>query len=336
VNDKCILITGGLGYIGSHAVVQFSKAYNKIIVVDNLINSDISVFEKIKGLVASNFIFYQGDICDNTFLRNIFSKHQIDLVVHFAALKSVPDSINNPSLYYQNNVQGTLNLLKTMNEFKVNKLLFSSSAAIYSPDNVFPVDELAKIGFQNPYAETKILCENLIKNFYKKNNNNSFGILRYFNPLGCHSSGLLGDRLTSHATNVMPMILNSLNHNKVFNIFGKNYQTRDGTASRDYIHVEDLVDAHILIAKKILESKNIFIYNVGLGKDVTVKELVDTFNDTNQTSIEINYSINRPGDLAICFADTRKINDQLGWKPKKTLQDMCSDSFNFYNKNLLK
>ena len=330
---KNILITGGLGYIGSHAVLQFSKHFENIYIVDNLSNSNIETFNIIRNFCNQNIYFFQGDICDVIFLQHIFLNHNIDLVVHFAALKSVPDSIKDPFKYYQNNVAGTLNLLNIMKRYGVKHFLFSSSAAIYSADNNFPVNETAKLGFINPYAESKLYCEIILQRLYADYHDMTFGILRYFNPLGNHSSGQLGDQISNSATNVMPMLLKALNNKQPFNIYGNNYKTSDGTAIRDYIHVEDLVSAHINLSEFMQKKvSGLFIYNVGLNKAVSVLELIQTFNKVNCTNIKIQLSEPRDGDLPVCYADSHAIQRDLGWKPKKTLTDMCKDAYTYYNK----
>lgn len=331
---KNILITGGLGYIGSHAAVLFSNHFKNIYLIDNLSNSSIDTLHSIEMLSNQNISFFQGDICDANFLQDIFHKHNIDLVVHFAALKSVPESIVNPFAYYNNNVAGTLNLMNVMKRFGVKRLLFSSSAAIYSADNIFPVNEVAKLGFINPYAESKLCCEILLKRLYEECNDMALGILRYFNPLGNNSSGLLGDQLSESASNIMPMILKALTKNKPFIIYGNNYQTQDGTALRDYIHVEDLVTAHISLSKFMQQKvSGFFTYNVGLSNGVSVLELVKTFNEVNGTNIEIQFSEPRNGDLPICYANAEAIQFDLGWKAQKNLEDMCKDAYAYYNKH---
>ena len=332
---KNILITGGLGYIGSHAAIQFSKHFDNIYLVDNLSNSSIDVFNAVESLSQNNISFFQGDIRDTNFLINIFQNHNIELVVHFAALKSVPESIKDPFIYYQNNVAGTLNLLNVMKRFGVKRFLFSSSAAIYSLKNIFPVTETAKLSFINPYAESKLWCEILLKRLHGENNDMVLGVLRYFNPLGNHISGQLGDPISDNATNIMPMIFKALSKNKPFAIYGNDYNTPDGTALRDYIHVEDLVAAHIDLSIFMRENiSGIFTYNVGLSKAVSVLELVKTFNNTNGTDIKINFSRPREGDLPVCYADCSAIRSELGWTPKKSLTDMCKDAFEYYNKQM--
>jgi UDP-glucose 4-epimerase len=327
-----ILITGGLGYIGSHASLEFSKHFKNIYIVDNLSNSSIKIYHSLEKLSDQNISFYEGDICDANFLHDFFQNHHIDLVVHFAALKSVPESIRDPFNYYRNNVAGTLNLLNIMKQFGVKYFLFSSSASIYSKDNNFPVSETAQLGFINPYAESKLYCEILLKRLHEDYQHMAFGILRYFNPLGNHSSGQLGDQISDSAKNIMPMLIKALQKNKPFTIYGNDYKTPDGTALRDYIHVDDLVTAHISLSKYLQhKDTGLFTYNVGLSRAVSVLELVKTFNEVNGTDIKINFSRPRDGDLPVCFADCRAIQSDLGWSAQKNLVDMCKDAYQFYN-----
>lgn len=329
-----ILVTGGLGYIGSHFVIECSKLSKSITIVDNLSNSSLNTFTKLKKISSGNLNFYQADIGDYTSLHNIFSQHEVDAVIHFAALKSIPDSIKYPEKYLANNVTGSETLISVMRQFNVNKIIFSSSASVYSADNEFPVKETASLDFTNPYSESKLIVENLLIKESNQNLNFSVGILRYFNPLGNHPSGVIGEQLTGENTNIMPMIMKSFLSNTPFKIFGNSYPSDDGTAIRDYIHVLDLVSAHSLLLKYMfLKKTKYLVFNVGLGRGVSVKQLLDCFQSTNRTKLNYVYAEPRPGDLPICYAESEKIKTVLGWRPLYNLDDMCAHSFK-YMKNM--
>lgn len=328
--SSSILITGGLGYIGSHTVLNFVQhTQNKITVVDNCINSDISTLSKLKNLSDQEIIFYQADVTDYSKMVEIISKEKIDSVIHFAASKSVSGSIQNPAFYYQNNVIGLMILLRAMRCCGVKKIIFSSSATVYSSCNNFPVDENGKLGYSNPYGQTKLIGEDILLREHEQSDLN-VNILRYFNPLGNESSGHLGDNIYESATNIMPMILKALRHKKKFFIYGHDYSTRDGSPVRDYIHVCDLARAHRLTFESLEESSGYDVMNIGQGFGVSVLELISTFNAVNDLKIPIEYKERRDGDLSVCYADINKIKKQLGWQPQYNLSDMCRDAYCFY------
>ena len=329
-----ILITGGLGYIGSHTVLNFLKhTKNKIVIVDNCSNSNLYVLKTLEHLTKQSIPFYQADIGDYSKMIEILTKEKIDSVVHFAAAKSVSDSIKNPEFYFQNNVTALLVFLNAMRRCAVKKIIFSSSATVYSSSNNFPVDEKGELGYLNPYGQSKLVCEDLLIR-EQQESGLKVNILRYFNPVGNDSSGLLGDYLSSSATNIMPMILKALEQNKKFYIYGHDYPTKDGSPVRDYIHVCDLANAHRLSFECLDEYSGFQIMNVGLGIGVSVLELISTFNAVNEEKIQIDYKNRREGDLGVCYANVNKIKDYLAWQPKYNLSDMCRDAYCFYKKNI--
>jgi len=328
-----ILITGGLGYIGSNVLLQIANnTSDEIMIVDNLSNSSISTLQVLENLTKKKIKFYRADVTNYNEMKSIFSENKIDCIYHFAAFKSVEESIKNPIRYFHNNILSLLVLINIMDQFKVPKIIFSSSATVYSMKNNFPVSESGILEFSNPYGQTKIASEDLL---IRASNSLGIkvGILRYFNPLGNTSDGFLGENYLN-AHNVMPMILNSIRNNSPFSIFGNDYNTSDGTAIRDYIHVEDLSTAHVLLNKFMdSDDKLLNIFNVGLGEGTSVLELVKTFCKTNDVKIELDFKQRRDGDLPICFANPSKIKDELNWKPKKNIKDMCRDAFKFFMKN---
>ena len=331
------LITGGLGYIGSNIVADFLDNKKEIVIIDNLSNSSLNTLRLLQKLFNKKFYFYNDDITKKTDLNLIFKKHTIKNVIHLAALKSIPESISKPNKYIFNNVYGTMNLLECSKENKVNNFIFSSSASVYSKKNNFPVSEKSMIDYINVYSMTKIICEDFARYFCKKNNI-CLGILRYFNPLGNHKSGFFGETLTENSTNIMPMIIKSIINNEPFKIFGTNLNTKDGSPVRDYIHVSDLSYAHKLLLEFMIDTKKSYLFNVGTGLGTSVKELLNIFQKVNNIELKIINAKQRPGDLSVCYADSSRIQNTLKWKSKKTVEDMCYDSFNFYkptSKNFL-
>jgi UDP-glucose 4-epimerase len=336
---KNILLTGGNGYIGSHTIIQILKNndYN-VIVVDNLINSCKNNIELIKKIIyPKDFIFYEGNILDKDLLENIFEKNDIYAVIHFAALKSVGESIKNPLYYYKNNISGTLQLLEVMEKYNVKNLIFSSSATVYGNEKS-PLTEHSKVGsgITNPYGKSKYLIEEILKDLKDWN----IFILRYFNPVGAHESGLIGDNPNGIPSNLLPFLLRVAKNNynnennsdyEYLKIFGDDYDTRDGTCIRDFIHVLDLADAHCVCLDKFRSGLNII--NIGTGKGTTVMEFINAFKD--KLNIIIPYKIleRRDGDIQESYCDNTKASMVLGWTAKKTINDICKDSWNFIINN---
>lgn len=328
-----LLITGGLGFIGSHTVLNFLlNSDSQIIIVDNLSNSKISTLAILESLAQQKVKYYQVDVGDYDQIKAVLQKEEITSVIHFAAAKSVSDSIKHPQFYYQNNITALLVLLKAMQECEVKQFIFSSSATVYHQSNIFPVTEESQLGYLNPYGQTKLIGEDILIREHRQTGLN-VGILRYFNPLGNESSGRLGERLSAGATNIMPMLLKAIQNQKPFCIYGHDYSTQDGTPIRDYIHVEDLASAHRAMSEHLDQHHGCFIFNVGLGVGVSVLELVNRFSQVNDIAIPIEFKQRRLGDLPICFADTQKIQQHFTWRPQYHLNDMCRDAFTFFKNN---
>lgn len=337
-----ILITGGLGFIGSHTIVELIKnKFNDILIIDNLSNSKIDVLDKIKMITTiENINFIKLDILNKKELEKVFTENKIDTIIHFAAVKSVNESIKLPDKYYKINIEGTLNLLEMMKKFNCKNFIFSSSATVYGEQS-YPVDENSKTGINitNPYGKTKYFVEEIIKDYSKAYPNLNFIILRYFNPVGAHESGLIGEDPNDIPNNLLPFILKvAVNKLDKLTIFGNDYNTYDGTCIRDFIHVVDLAEAHLFAYNALIDNKisGLRIYNVGTGKGISVGEFIKTFEEVNMIKINWEFGQRREGDLEIVFSKVDKIYNELGWKCKKTLTDICKDSYKFINLNSLK
>lgn len=331
---KQILVTGGAGYIGSHFVIKLlEKGYSPII-YDDFSNSTPKVFDRIEKITQKKLTCIKGDIRDHKLLEEVFSTNHIHNVVHFAGKKSVKESQDFPLDYYSVNVEGTINLLKTMESFNVRNLIFSSTATVYGESKGAPVTEGDSINPINNYGKSKRMVEVILESLAKADSRWNFCVLRYFNPVGAHPSGLVGENPNGVPANLMPYISQVAvgKRQKLF-IYGDDYPTRDGTGARDYIHVVDLAEAH-LAALKYLEHKIGFdVFNIGTGNNTTVKEMIDTFSRVNNVKIPYEVVGRREGDSAICFANTEKAKKILGWSSSHTLDDMCRDSWNWQSKN---
>lgn len=326
-----ILITGGTGYIGSHTVVELLNDNEDLILLDNFSNSKPSVIEKIKKITNKDFKFYKVDLLDEIEIEKIFNENNIEAVIHFAGLKAVGESVEKPLEYYYNNITGTLNLLKIMKKYNCKKIVFSSSATVYGIPKEVPIKENFPLSTTNPYGSTKLMIEQILNDLYISDNSFGISILRYFNPIGAHESGIIGEDPNDIPNNLMPYILGvALGKFKKLNVFGNDYDTIDGTGVRDYIHVVDLAKGHLKALKSIREkSAGVQIYNLGTGRGYSVLELVNSFEKVN--NIKINYKITnrRPGDVAKCYADPTKVKNELGWVAEKNIEDMCKDAWNF-------
>jgi UDP-glucose 4-epimerase len=310
--------------------VELLNAGEDIIIVDNLSNSSIHVIDKIKGITGKDFKFYEADLLDKDSLREIFKENNINIVMHFAGLKSVGESVSNPLLYYHNNVTGTITLCEIMAEFGVKKLVFSSSATVYGNPKYLPINEKCDLSTTNPYGSTKLMIENILQDIHVADNDWSIAILRYFNPVGAHSSWIIGENPKGIPNNLMPYIsqvaAGKLNH---LRIFGNDYDTHDGTGVRDYIHVVDLAKGHLKAMYKILKDNKVFIYNLGTGQGYSVLDMVKSFEKINGVKIKYNIVDRRPGDIANCYADPMKAKEELDWVAEKTIDDMCKDAWGF-------
>lgn len=329
-----VLVTGGMGFIGSHTVVELLENNYEVVIVDNLVNSKIDVLDKIEKITGNRPKFYQYDLCDKELVRKIFSENKIDVVIHFAGLKAVGESVQKPILYYQNNLISTLNLLEVMKEFDCKKLVFSSSATVYGSPKELPIKEDFPLSTTNPYGSTKLFIEYMLKDLYKSDNSWSIAILRYFNPIGAHESYLLGENPNGIPNNLMPYIVKVANKElDHLNIFGNNYPTKDGTGVRDYIHVVDLAKGHIKAVEKVMSTNKVDCYNLGTGVGYSVLEMVELFKKVNQIDVPYQIVERRPGDIAECYADPSYAKEELGFKTEKTLEDMVRDSYQYILNN---
>lgn len=329
-----ILVTGGTGFIGSHTCVELLNTGYEVIIIDNLSNSKKEVVSKIEELTNKKITFYEGDVCDKTLLKEIFSKHKIDSVIHFAGYKAVGESVLNPLMYYHNNLISTINLLEVMNEFNVKNLVFSSSSTVYGKPKSLPIKEDFPLSTTNPYGSTKLIIEGILKDLYKSDNNWSIAILRYFNPIGAHKSGLLGEDPNGIPNNLMPYIIKvATKELEYLGVFGNDYDTHDGTGVRDYIHVVDLAKGHVKALDKVLNDKGCDCYNLGTGKGYSVLDVVNTFMKVNDVNVKYEIKERRPGDVDACYADPSYAYEKLGWKALMDIDEMCKDSYNFVKKN---
>lgn len=331
-----ILVTGGCGYIGSHTTVELLNNNYEVVILDNLSNSKREVLDKIKKLTNKDVTFYEGNMIDESLLDKIFTENKIDAVIDFAAYKAVGESVKKPVEYYINNVSTVLELIKTMKKYDVKKIVFSSSATVYGDPESVPITEESKTGgTTNPYGTSKLMVERILKDLYNSDNEWDICILRYFNPIGAHESGLIGESPNGIPANLMPYIAKVASGElECLSVFGNDYNTPDGTGVRDYIHVVDLAIGHIKALEKLQkEGKGLFIYNLGTGTGYSVLDMIASFEKAN--NIKINYKIveRRPGDIAECYADPKKAREELGFVATRTLEDMCRDSWNFEKNN---
>lgn len=329
---KTILVTGCTGYIGSHTCVELLEKNYNVIGLDNFSNSKPSTLNRIFEITGKNLKFYEGDMLDKSLLIKIFSENKIDAVIDFAAFKSVGDSVTKPIEYYINNVSSVLTLLSVMKEYDVKSLIFSSSATVYGDAKTMPITEKCPIGnTTNPYGTSKLYVEEILQDLYKSDNSWNICIFRYFNPVGAHKSGLIGEDPSGIPANLMPFIAKvAVGELDCLNIFGNDYDTKDGTGVRDYIHIVDLAKAHINGLEMLDKSKSgMHIYNLGTGKGYSVLEMVNAFEKVN--NVKVNYKIvgRRPGDIATCYADATLAFNELKWQAEHGLEDMCRDAYNF-------
>lgn len=323
-----IFITGGLGYIGSHTSVELLSNGYDVIIADNLCNSKISVLDKIAKITGRTPKFYNVDLKNEQSIEMIFSENKIEATIHFAALKAVGESCIIPLDYYDNNITSTLSILKVMKKHNVKKFLFSSSATVYGDAEIMPIKEDFKLSVTNPYGRTKLIIEDILRDLYKSDSSWSIGILRYFNPVGAHESGEIGEDPNGIPSNLMPYITKVASRElKELNVFGNDYNTPDGTGVRDYIHVVDLAKGHIKALEKLNEISGILTYNLGTGKGYSVLEMIKTFENINNVKIPYKIVNRRSGDVATCYADSLKANKELEWKATKNIEDMCKDSW---------
>lgn len=329
-----ILVTGGTGYIGSHTVVKLLEAGNDVVIVDNLINSKADVVDKIEKLAGRRPQFFEVDILDEDKLRGVFSQKKVDAVIHFAGLKAVGESVQKPLEYYHNNITGTLVLLSVMREFGVKNLVFSSSATVYGSPKSLPIREDFPLSTTNPYGSTKLFIEYILKDVCKANPDMNVALLRYFNPIGAHKSGLIGENPNGIPNNLMPYITQvAFGKLPYLRVFGNDYDTPDGTGVRDYIHVLDLARGHLLALEKLYKKPGLVIYNLGTGVGYSVLDMVKTFEKVSGVPVPYKIVERRAGDIASCYADPTLARRELGFETEYTLEDMCRDSYNFQRMN---
>ena len=329
-----ILVTGGAGYIGSHTVVELLNLGKEVVIVDNLSNSSILVLERIEAITGKRPAFYELDVCDKQGLRKVFEQESIEAAIHFAGYKAVGESVQKPVMYYENNIMSTLALVEVMSEFKVKKIVFSSSATVYGVNNQSPLVETMPTSATNPYGYTKVMLEQILKDVHVADSEWSIALLRYFNPIGAHESGLIGENPSGIPNNLMPFIAQvAVGKRPELSVFGDDYDTVDGTGVRDYIHVVDLAIGHIKALEKVSKKTDVYIYNLGSGEGTSVLQLVNTFESVNKVPIPYKIVPRRSGDVATCYANADKAYKELNWKTTKTVEDMCRDTWNWQSKN---
>jgi UDP-glucose 4-epimerase len=329
-----VLITGGTGYIGSHTVVEFLNNDYDVVIMDNLSNSKKEALNRIEKITGKKPKFYEVDLLDKEGMKKIFQENKIDSVIHFAGLKAVGESVEKPLLYYKNNITGTINLLEVMKEQGVKKIVFSSSATVYGYSTDVPFNEDTPLSATNPYGRTKLIIEEILRDIYVSDNNWGIALLRYFNPIGAHESGLIGEDPNGKPNNLMPYITQvAIGKRDKLSVFGDDYDTPDGTGVRDYIHVVDLAKGHLKALEKIMKENIVQAYNLGTGKGYSVLDLVKTFQKVNEVEIPYEITDRRPGDIAICYADPEKAKKELNWQAEKGIEEMCRDSWNWQKNN---
>ena len=326
-----ILVTGGTGYIGSHTAIELLDNGYEVFIIDNLSNSKKEVLDRIKDITGKDVTFYEGNVCDKELLRKIFNDNKIEAVIHFAGYKAVGESVKNPLMYYRNNIDSTLSLCEVMNEYNVKNMVFSSSATVYGNPKSLPIKENFEISHAtNPYGETKIIIERILNDLYVSDNSWNIALLRYFNPIGAHTSSLIGENPNDIPNNLMPYIVKvATGELKELSVFGNDYDTVDGTGVRDYIHVVDLAKGHIKALEWVLNDNGIDAFNLGTGNGYSVLELVEAFKKYNNVDVPYKIVGRRDGDIASCYADASKAKDVLGWSSEKTIKNMVIDSYNY-------
>jgi UDP-glucose 4-epimerase len=329
-----ILVTGGAGYIGSHTCVELLNTGNDIVVIDSLVNSKPEALKRVREISGKEFKFYQVDLLNRVELERVFSENKIDAVIHFAGLKAVGESVEIPLHYYYNNITGTLILCEVMQQYGVKKMVFSSSATVYGIPKRVPISEDFPLHATNPYGRTKLMIEEILRDLFVSDNSWSIALLRYFNPIGAHPSGRIGEDPNGIPNNLMPYITQvAVGKLKKLRVFGNDYPTVDGTGVRDYIHVVDLAIGHLKALEKVLQTTGVDAYNIGTGRGYSVLEIVSAFEKV--TGVKIPYQIveRRPGDVAICYADPTKAKEELGWVAKRGIEEMCADAWRWQSNN---
>ena len=331
-----ILVTGGMGYIGSHTVVELLNNSDEVIIIDNLVNSSEKVLENIRQITKKDAKFYNFDLRNKPLLQAVFSENQIDAVIHFAGFKAVGESVEKPIKYYDNNIMSTLVLCEVMSEYNVKKMVFSSSATVYGSPKSLPIKEDFELSTTNPYGSSKLMIENILTDLQKSDDEWAIVLLRYFNPVGAHASGLIGEDPKGIPNNLMPYIAKvAIGELECLNVFGDDYDTHDGTGVRDYIHVVDLALGHLKALDKIKNDSGLFIYNLGTGQGYSVLDMVKSFECVNNVKVQYKIAPRRPGDVASCYADPSKAKKELNWVARRGINEICKDAWNFIEKSYL-
>ena len=332
---RTYLVTGGAGFIGSHTVVELQEAGYDVVVLDNLSNSNVKSLERVEAITGKKVPFYKADILDREALEEIFSKETVEAVIHFAGLKAVGESVALPWKYYDNNLNSTLVLTKVMKQVGVKKLIFSSSATVYTADNEMPLQETSRTGnCTNPYGWTKYMTEQILSGMALADQDWGIVLLRYFNPIGAHESGTIGEDPRGIPNNLMPYITQvAVGRREHLNVFGNDYDTHDGTGVRDYIHVVDLARGHVAAVKFVQQNKGCEVFNLGTGTGYSVLDMVKSFESANGVKVPYVITDRRPGDLGTCYADPAKSAQKLGWSAQKNLEDMCRDAWRWQSQN---
>ena len=330
-----VLVTGGAGYIGSHTCVELIAAGHQPIAVDNLVNSSAESLRRVAQITGKEVPFIDGDVCDEALMEKVFSENEIDCVIHFAGLKAVGESVEKPLAYYSNNLTSTMNLCRVMGRHGVKKIIFSSSATVYDRDNVMPLREDSKIGnCTNPYGWTKFMCEEILRDVAKADREWSVVLLRYFNPVGAHPSGLIGEHPNGIPNNLMPFISQTaIGKREKLSVFGNDYPTPDGTGVRDYIHVVDLAKGHVAAIDYLCSHSGEAVFNLGTGNGYSVLDMVNAFEKANGVKVPYVIAPRRSGDVAVCYADPAKSAEVLGWHAQYNLEDMCRDTWHWQSMN---
>lgn len=330
-----ILVTGGAGYIGSHTVVELMQEGHEVVIVDNFYNSKPEALDNITKITGKRPAFYEVDCCDEEAMEKVFQEHQIDGAIHFAGYKAVGESVQKPMEYYQNNLMSTLVLCQLLRKYNCKNLIFSSSATVYGNPHTVPIKEDFPLGpTTNPYGTTKLMIENILRDIYISDDQWNIVLLRYFNPIGAHESGLLGEDPNGIPNNLVPYISKvAVGELECLGVFGNDYDTPDGTGVRDYIHVVDLAKGHVKALKKLVGDHGVYTYNLGTGHGYSVLDIVKAYEKANNVTINYEIKPRRAGDIATCYADPTKAREELDWVAEKTLEDMCKDAYNFITHN---
>ena len=329
-----VLVTGGAGYIGSHTVVELLEDNKEVIIVDNFSNSCPIVLDRIREITKKDFKFYEVDTTDEEKLEVVFKENHIDSVIHFAAYKAVGESVAKPLMYYTNNIVNTLTVLNLMKKYDVKKFVFSSSATVYGDPHTCPITEDFPLSTTNPYGATKLMIEDMLRDIAKADSTFNVAILRYFNPVGAHESGLMGEDPNDIPNNLMPYVSQvAVGKLKELSVFGDDYDTHDGTGVRDYIHVVDLAQGHLKALDKLDDLSGLVTYNLGTGNGYSVLDMVNAFSKASGREVAYKIVDRRPGDVAMCYADPKKANEELGWSAKYNIEDMCNDAWRWQSNN---